>query len=455
MALNDHNGRDDQDDTLNVQRVDYSVEQYQVPGDPDSTVGYARIDGAKARRSVQGHLPTGLASRHPLSNRFATPAVVALAGALVVLVALLTVSGGAGAQEPGDATPVTMGADQVSPPAGPSDEPSIEPTEPTIVPTEPPPPTDTPTEPSPPTPTPTPTPTATAPPTETPTVSPPTGTAPPTVPPTVVPTTPPVVQPPTAPPEIAPTSPPVVAPTDEPAANQPEPDQNLPDADSTITLSDRFDDPTMRLLGETKPSDTRLLGRYEDGHYRLEIDGPEVSPDLIALVRSPILVDATIHVSAQLEGTIQDRYIMATCREVEGYGGYRAYLSPHDGYFAITRFEPGALPTILQEGPADELIQGSDRFEFEFSCTGFVLELRVNDETIGIAADNSFAAGTVSIGTGFFANAVPGPVSALFQDLEVTGNVGMAAQVGRDGRGRSPSGPSRSVATAPIAIRAE
>jgi len=402
---------------------------------------------------VQGHHPPGLAG-HSLISRLVAPAALALAGAfVVVLVALLTVSGGAGAQETGDATPVTMGADQVSPPpapTGPSDAPSIEPTEPTNVPTESPPPTDTPTEPPPPTAT------ATVPPTETPTAPPPSETAAPTVvPPTVVATVPPVELTPTDPPVDAPTPPPVIAPTDESAAGQPDQDQNLPNADSPITLSDQFDDPTMRLLGETKPSDTRMLGRYEDGHYRLEIDGPEISPDLIALVRSPILVDATIHVSAQLEGTIQDRYLMATCREVEGYGGYRAYLSPHDGYFAITRFEPGALPTILQEGPADELILGSDRFEFDFSCTGFVLKLRVNDETIGIAADNSFAAGTVSIGTGFFANAVPGPVTALFQDLEVTGNVGMAARVGTDRHGRSPSGPNRSVPTAPTAIRPE
>ncbi len=399
---------------------------------------------------MQGHHPTGLAG-HPVISRLATPAALALVGALVVvLLALMTTSRGAGAQDPGGATPVTMGADQVSPPPAPSDAPSVEPTEPTVAPTDPLSPTETPTE------LPTPTPTTTVPPMETPT-APPTETAspsvPPTVPPTVVPTTPPTVRTPSAPPVTGPTSTPDIAPTDEPPPGQPDPNPDLPTADSPIMLSDRFDDPAMRLLGETKPSDTRMLGRYEDGHYRLEIDGPEVSPDLIALVRSPILVDATIHVSAQLEGTIQDRYIMATCREVEGYGGYRAYLSPHDGYFAITRFEPGALPTILQEGPADELIQGGDRFEFEFSCKGFVLELRVNDQTIGIAADNSFAAGTVSIGTGFFANAVPGPVTALFQDLEVTGNVGMAGIVGMDRHGQSPSGPNRSIPTIPAAIK--
>ena len=365
-----------------------------------------------------------------------------------MLTALALIGGGTSAQEPAppQATPIMMDAEQSTVPPDPSDAPTSAPTETPVPPTEPPtvtptvvPPTETPTATVPPTPT------ATVPPTATMTL-PPTGTAVPTLPPTVAPTAPPAT--------LAPTSPAVIVATDAPA-NQPDTGQNAPGAGSPITLTDRFDNPAVRLLGETKPNETQISGRYEDGHYRLEINGPEVAPDLIALVRSPILVDASIHVSAQLEGTIQDRYVMATCREVEGYGGYRVYLSPHDGYFAITRFEPGALPTILQEGPADELIQGSDRFEFDFSCTGYVLELKVNGETIGIAADNSFAAGTISIGTGYFANATPGPVTALFQDLEVTGNVGMADGIAPARQGQSPWGPVRSIMTVPAAIRPE
>ena len=390
---------------------------------------------------MQGHLLLRRAAHHHVIRLLIAPASLVVAGAIVILTALALITGGTSAQEPPpQATPIMMGAEQLTVAPESSETPTSLPTETPVPPTEP--PTETPT---------------TVPPTETPTTVPPTATVPPTPSPTVPPATgttvPPTVMPTVAPATLAPTAPAVIDATGEPSADRPGTDPNAADASSPITLSDRFDNPSMRLLGETEANETRISGRYEDGHYRLEINGPEVAPDLIALVRSPILVDASIHVSAQLEGTIQDRYVMATCREVEGYGGYRVYLSPHDGYFAITRFEPGALPTILQEGPADELIQGDDRFEFDFSCTGYVLELKVNGETIGIAADNSFAAGTVSIGTGYFANAIPGPVTALFQDLEVTGNVGMAFEAGPARRGQSPWEPPRSVATVRAANR--
>ncbi len=394
---------------------------------------------------MQGHLSSRRAAHHGFIRILIAPAGLVVAGAIVLLTVLALIAGGTSAQapEPPQATPVLMAARQLNGVPSPSDAPSAAPSETPVSPSEP--PTETPTlVPPPETPT-----TAPPPATVTPTVpvTPlPTGTAGPSVPPTVAPTVPLAT--------LSPTPPAAIAATDEPA-NRPDADRNAPGAGSPITLSDRFDDPAMRLLGETEANETQISGRYEDGRYRLEINGPEVAPDLIALVRSPILVDASIHVSAQLEGTIQDRYVMATCREVEGYGGYRVYLSPDDGYFAITRFEPGALPTILQEGPADELIQGSDRFEFDFSCTGYVLELKVNGETIGIAADNSFAAGTISIGTGYFANATPGPVTALFQDLEVTGSLGTAGSIGPARQGRSPWGPARSVATVPAAIRPE
>jgi len=393
---------------------------------------------------VQDHLSLRRAAHHRIIHIPTTPASLLGAAVIVVVIALAHMAGGTSAQEPGlpPATPVIAEAEQQSAQPDSSDAPSNAPTEtqdpPTVPATEIPP---------------------TAPPTETPTTVPPTATIPPTatetarpatattVPPTVAPTAPQAT--------LDPTAPAVILPTTTPADGQPNTGPTATVANAPIMLSDRFDNPSMRLLGETKANETQISGRYEDGHYRLEINGPEVAPDLIALVRSPILVDASIHVSAQLEGTIQDRYVMATCREVEGYGGYRVYLSPQDGYFAITRFKPGALPTILQEGPADELIQGSERFEFDFSCTGYVLELKVNGETIGIAADNSFAAGTVSIGTGYFANATPGPVTALFRDLEVTGNIGMAGQFGPERQGQSPWGPARSIHTVPTAIRLE
>lgn len=376
------------------------------------------------------------------------PASLVVAGVIVAVIALGLVTGGTRAQEPGPplATPVVLNAEELTAQPDPSEVSTIAPTGTTAPPTEP--ATETPTI---------------VPPTETPTASPPNATVSPTVPPTAttVPTVPTV---PTIPPTVASTAPAatfaptvsaVIPPTVAPAADQPDAGEAAPGANSPITLSDRFDNPSMRLLGETEANETQISGRYEDGFYRLAINGPEVAPDLIALVRSPILVDASIHVTVQLEGTVQDRYVMATCREVEGYGGYRVYLSPHDGYFAITRFEPGSLPTILQEGPADDLIMGSERFAFDFSCTGYVLELKVNGETIGIAADNSFAAGTVSIGTGYFANAAPGPVTALFRDLEVTGNIGMAGQIGPERQGQSLWGPPRSVPTPPAAIRPE
>lgn len=395
------------------------------------------IDIAKARPNVQDHLLSRRAAHHRIINVFITLASLVVA-AVLVIIALASIAGVTSAQEPGPppATPVIMDAEQVTAQPDPSAVSTIAPTGTISPPTEP--ATETPTI---------------VPPTMTPTANPPTATVIPTA--TAVPIVPPTGAPTAPSATVASTAPAVVPPTGAPDADQPDAGETAPGANSPITLSDRFDNPSVRLLGETEANETQISGRYEDGHYRLEINGPEVAPDLIALVRSPILADASIHVSAQLEGTMQDRYVMATCREVEGYGGYRVYLSPHDGYFAITRFKPGALPTILQEGPADELIQGSERFEFDFSCTGYVLELKVNGETIGIAADNSFAAGTVSIGTGYFANATPGPVTALFRDLEVTGSVGMAGQFGPERQGQSPWGPARSIHTVPAAIRPE
>ena len=181
-------------------------------------------------------------------------------------------------------------------------------------------------------------------------------------------------------------------------------------------------DPADGLLGETEQHERQIAGRYEDGHYRLEIDGPEIAPDLIALVRSPILVDSSMTVTAQLQGTIDGRYVTAICREVDGYGGYRVYLSPSQGYFAITRFRPNEVPELLQDGFSMDLMQNDQPFQFSFSCNGYVLELKINDETIGIATDNAFASGSISLGTGYFTNAPEGPVTALFSGLSVTGN---------------------------------
>ncbi|HEV2529281.1 MAG TPA: hypothetical protein VGT61_12625 [Thermomicrobiales bacterium] len=194
-------------------------------------------------------------------------------------------------------------------------------------------------------------------------------------------------------------------------------------------LTDGFEDAGTGLLGETRVTETRTIGAYENGRYRMEITGPEVAPDLIALVRSPVLVDATVEATARIDGTVSGRYVMAICREVPGSGGYRAYLSPEDGYFAITRFQPGSVPEILQDGFSDELQVGNEPFTFAFSCSGFVLELRVNGDTVSIAADNSFAAGTVSIGTGYFADAPDGPVTTFFEDLTVHGIAALAEDI--------------------------
>lgn len=351
---------------------------------------------------------------------------------VIALIAILMAPGIALGQEspspqPGMAVEqVTIAPEPTAPPMDPSTDPATDPT----VPLE--------------SPTPAGTETAVPPPDPSATMSPPAQT--PTVPPvTGMPTNPPATLPP-----IAPTGPPaILTPTNVPASLPPNvPADDLPDngegiapVNAPIRLIDRFDDPALRLLGETRASDERITGRYEDGRYRLEIDGPEVAPDLIAVVRSPNLVDATIQVTARLEGTTRDRYVMATCREVEGYGGYRAYLSPDDGYFAITRFEPGAYPMELQRGFAEELLQGNDPFEFAFSCVGFVLELRVNGETIGIAADNAFASGIVSIGTGYFSNAEPGPVTAMFQDLDVTGSATATGPTAAERLAEAPRGP--------------
>ena len=238
-------------------------------------------------------------------------------------------------------------------------------------------------------------------------------TPPPTVPasqqPTTQPTRPPVITPPPGPPPTEP----AVRPTDTTVG-------------ALVTLTDRFDDAGTGLLGETRVSDIHTTGAYENGRYRMEITGPEVAPDLIALVRSPVLVDATIEATARIDGTVDGRYVMAICREVPGSGGYRAYLSPEDGYFAITRFQPGSVPEILQDGFSDHLLVGNEAFSFAFSCSGFVLELRVNGDMVSIAADNSFAAGTISIGTGYFADAPSGPVTTFFEDLTVSGTAGPA-----------------------------
>ena len=187
-----------------------------------------------------------------------------MATAMAILAVVLMIPTSVEARGLSQATPSTMAVFQASlPPTSPSEQPSVEPTQPTIAPTESAPPSETPSE--------QPSPTATTvPPTETPTVPPPTGTAVPTVQPTIGPTQPPVT--------LTPTAPPVSPPTEEPAAIQPDQGQDASNVGSPITLSDRFDNPAMRLLGETGPNDTRTLGRYEDGHYRLEIDGPEVSP---------------------------------------------------------------------------------------------------------------------------------------------------------------------------------
>lgn len=274
-------------------------------------------------------------------------------------------------------------------------------------------------------------PTATVPATIAPTA---TGTAAPTETATVAPTIPPtgtLAPTPTIAPTVAPTIPPTTVATTPPTALPPRvtmvpalPDTAAPGPEpAPVALTDRFDDTTSRLLGETREGQRLTTGRYDDGEYLLSIDAPEAAPDLIAAIRSPVLADATIDVSVRFDGVTAGRYVMATCREVEGYGGYRAYLSPEDGYFAITRFEPGAVPSTLQWGFADELILGDQPFDFSFSCTGYVLELRVDDQTIGIAADNSFAAGTVSIGIGYFVNAESGPVTARFDSLTVSGTV--------------------------------
>ena len=393
----------------------------------------------QARRTVQGHHRTGSTTGVVSSRLMSLSGLIGVAVAFV-LATVFVVSGAVAAQDAPPATPGRL-LSEASLPAAPSVPADGAPTEPppvtATVPIETPtgvpsaPPTETPV------PTETPAPTGTIPPTESPTVTPPTPTLTPSVGPTVAPTEPPVI--------IAPTEPPATEPPTGPDS-VPDQGQDATSPNGPVTLTDRFDNPAMRLLGETGRNDSLITGRYEDGAYRLEIEGPEVAPDLIAFVRSPIMADATIHVSARLDGTTDGRYVMATCREVTGYGGYRAYLSPEDGFFAITRFEPGAVPTPLQQGFADELVQGNNTFDFDFSCNGYVLELEVNGETIGIAADNSFAAGTISIGTGFFVNAATGPVTAVFQELEVSGNVAMADHADRSRRGQTPGNQLRAVA---------
>lgn len=227
--------------------------------------------------------------------------------------------------------------------------------------------------------------------------------------------------------------------TDEDQGNPPSdtalPDQGLPE--TSVELTDPMTGVESGLLGETRPDQKNIAGFYEDGHYRLEINGPEVAPDLIALVRAPNLVDTTIAATVQLQGITDGRYVTAICREVDGYGGYRVYLSPSQGYFAITRFVPGEVPVLLQDGFSGQLIQETQPFSFEFSCVGYLLQLKVDDEIIGIATDNAFASGSVSIGTGFFTNAPAGPVIALFSDLTVTGQASlMVSAAGPDGHGR-------------------
>lgn len=296
------------------------------------------------------------------------------------------------------------------PTAPPTPPPTVPPTVPpteTAVPTQP--PTETPTE-VPPTTVPTETPTPVAPPTETPGEPTATATQEPSQP--TATTAPPTVSPPTAVPTEAPSAPAA------PSAGQP----NAAPAGSHISLVDGMTNSSDGLLGETDQHQRQIAGSYEDGHYRLQIDGPEVAPDLIALVRSPMLVDSSMTVTAQLQGTIDGRYVTAICREVDGYGGYRAYLSPSQGYFAITRFRPNEVPELLQDGFSQDLMQNDQPFQFSFSCNGYVLELKVNDETIGIATDNAFASGSISLGTGYFTNAPEGPVTALFSDLRVTGD---------------------------------
>jgi hypothetical protein len=359
----------------------------------------------------------------------------------VVLATAILISSVAGAPQP-PGTPPAVAAMQTSIGPEPSIPPGGDPSDPPVTGTVP---VETPTLIPSILPTAVPSPPETVPPTETPSIQSPIPSIPASVEPTIPPTDPPVIVAPTDPPaNVPPTVP------DNPPADQ---GQGAANSNGPISLTDRFDDPTMRLLGETGQNDSLISGRYEDGAYRLEIDGPEVAPDLIAFVRSPMMANATIHVNARLDGNTDGRYVMATCREVSGYGGYRAYLSPRDGFFAITRFEPGDVPMPLQQGFADELIQGNDAFDFDFSCNGYVLELQVNGETIGIAADNSFAAGTISIGTGFFVDAATGPVTAVFQELEISGNVAIADHAQRPGPARGPDIRNRSAGEPRAIIR--
>lgn len=214
---------------------------------------------------------------------------------------------------------------------------------------------------------------------------------------------------PRATPSPTPTPTPTPAPTPTPT---PSPEPSTPPS-GEILIADSFDGSNSGILPQSSSAENER--GYDAGEYVIRI----FDPAAVGVTASipDVSGDATLAVTARLEGETDGRTITLVCRRTEA-GQYRLLVDPHAGSFQLSRVDGEAESSLLDE-PSSAIRPGNEPNRLELSCLGATIAVRINEMSVGAVEDSTHTTGELAIGAGSYGDR-PLPLEARFDDLLVS-----------------------------------
>ncbi len=178
-----------------------------------------------------------------------------------------------------------------------------------------------------------------------------------------------------------------------------------PAPNTTILLTEDFDDPEVGILPKSSPNPARFTLGYEAGEYVIR----KIDPEFTGLPRAltpGAYGDVVVAVDVRVEDANTDRWAYVACRDRAGqFGAYAAGLNPARGEAILGGWGTGQTPDWPIRKQMDVIRPGNSTNRLELTCSGTTIAAEVNGELVGSFADATFQRGPVFIA----ASGVPDP----------------------------------------------
>ncbi len=171
-----------------------------------------------------------------------------------------------------------------------------------------------------------------------------------------------------------------------------------------LLFFDDFDTPDSGQLSKSSSDPTHYRVGYEAGEYVIQKVDPEWAYQP-AVPLPETYDDAAVSADARLTRESANRYLIVSCRSQPAAvqtTGYRLYVTPDDGKFALIRTEGGTVVRLADWRESPAIRRGNQTNRLELSCAGRTIAASINGTLVASVDDGTYRQGKLWLSAGSF-----------------------------------------------------